>query len=146
MRDTATRKKDVLAVLEGQGHYWLATASPDGKPHVIGVSGLWDGGQVVVTTLATSRTAKNLAVGARATLAAGDPSDAVVIQAEVGSSAPVGDSSDTVADWKRVMGWDPSELGSWAFFWLRPVRIQAFRGYDEIEGRDVMVGSRWLEP
>jgi hypothetical protein len=30
------------------------------------------------------------------------------------------------------------------FFRLRPIRIQAFRGYDEIGGRDVMVRSRWL--
>jgi len=30
------------------------------------------------------------------------------------------------------------------FFRLRPNRIQAFRGYDEIEGRDVMLRSRWL--
>ncbi len=25
-----------------------------------------------------------------------------------------------------------------------PTRIQAYRGYDELEGRDEMRGSRWL--
>ena len=30
------------------------------------------------------------------------------------------------------------------FFGLRPVRIQAFRAYDETEGRDVMPRSRWV--
>ncbi len=42
------------------------------------------------------------------------------------------------------MGWDPREMDGWMFYRLRPTRIQAFRGYDEIEGRDVMVRSRWL--
>ena len=143
MRDTATRKKDALAVLESQGQYWLTTAF-DGRPHVIGVSGLWDGSRLLVTTLGTSRTAKNMALNPRATLAAGDPSDAVVIQTDVVDSAMVEDSLEGAARWKEVMGWDPREMGGWMFFWLRPTRIQAFRGYDEIEGRDVMVDSSWL--
>ena len=43
------------------------------------------------------------------------------------------------------MGWDPREVGEgWAFFRLRPSRIQAYRGYEELEGRDVMRNSRWL--
>ena len=51
---------------------------------------------------------------------------------------------EAAAHWKGVMGWDPREMAGWMFFWLRPTRIQAFRGYDEIEGRDVMVDSSWL--
>jgi hypothetical protein len=30
------------------------------------------------------------------------------------------------------------------FFRLRPTRIQAYRGYGELEGRDVMRGGRWV--
>ena len=33
---------------------------------------------------------------------------------------------------------------AYALFRLRPTRIQAFRGYDEIENRDVMIRSRWV--
>src|SRR6266568_897546 len=44
----------------------------------------------------------------------------------------------------KLAGWDPREMEGWMFYRLRPTRIQAFRGYDEIEGRDVMVRSRWL--
>ena len=41
--------------------------------------------------------------------------------------------------------WDPREVGEgWTFYRLRPTRIQAYRGYDELEGRDVMRGSAWL--
>jgi hypothetical protein len=144
-RDTATRKKDVLAVLEKQGHYWLTTAEVGGRPHMIGVSGLWDGAQIVVTTLGTSKTALNMAMNPLVILAAGDPSDAVVIQGQMIESIPVGESPRMAQEWRAAMGWDPAELGDWVFYRLRPTRIQAFRGYDEIQGRDVMVRSRWVE-
>jgi pyridoxamine 5'-phosphate oxidase-like protein len=144
MRDIATRKKDVLDVLEQQGHYWLSTAEVGGRPHVIGVSALWDGGELVITTLGSSRTARNMATNPAVVLAHGDPSDAIVIQAAVIDSAAVEDSTELAAGWKAAMGWDPREMEGWMFYRLRPTRIQAFRGYDEIEGRDVMVRSRWL--
>jgi hypothetical protein len=143
MRDTATRRKDVLEALEKQGHYWLATAEVGGRPHVIAVSGLWDGSQIIVTTLGTSRTARNMSMNPEVVLAGGDPSDAIVIQAAAIDNAAVEDSPAIAADWTKAMGWTPED--GWMFFRLRPTRIQAFRGYDEIGGRDVMVRSRWLE-
>ena len=144
-RAAATRTKDVLAFLEKQGHYWLTTAEIGGRPHVIAVSGLWDGSGITVTTMGTSKTAMNMAMNPLVVLAGGDPQDAIVIQAQVIESIPVGESPRVLYDWKKAMGWDPSELGEWMFYLLRPTRIQAFRGYDEI-GRDVMLRSRWVEP
>ena len=144
MRDTATRKKDVLAALEGQGRYWLTTADTAGRPHMIGVSALWDGAELVVTTLGSSRTARNMAMNPTVVLAHGDPADAIVIKAAVIDSAAVEDSAELAGEWNKAMGWDPREMGGWMFYRLRPTRIQAFRGYDEIENRDVMVRSRWI--
>jgi Pyridoxamine 5'-phosphate oxidase len=144
MRDTATRKNDVLAMLEKQGHYWLATAEVGGRPHLIAVSAWWDGAELVVTTLGSSKTARNMAMNPTVTLAGGDPSDAVVIQAQVIDSRGVGDSEELATGFEAAMGWDPREMDGWMFFRLRPIRIQAFRGYDEIEGRDVMIRSRWV--
>lgn len=145
LRDTATRKRDVLAALEKQGHYWLATARISGRPHLIAVSGLWNGHEVIVTTLGTSVTAKNMAMNPLVTLAAGDASDAIVIQAQMIDSAAVEDATEIAGEWKAAMGWDPREMDGWMFFRLRPTRIQAFRGYEEIENRDVMIRSRWVE-
>ena len=144
MRDAATRKKDVLDALEKQGHYWLATAPTGGRPHMIGVSGLWNGHEMIVTTQGTSVTAKNMAMNPLVTLAWGDPADAIVIQAQMLDSIPVEDAADIARDWEKAMGWDAREMDAWVFFRLRPTRIQAFRGYDEIEGRDVMVRSSWV--
>jgi hypothetical protein len=141
-RSVEQRKQDVLEALEKQGHYWLSTAAIGGRPHVIAVSGLWDGSQVVVTTLGTSLTARNMSMNPQVVLAGGDPSDAIVIQAAVIDSAAVEDSPEMAADWKKAMGWTADE--GWMFFRLRPTRIQAFRGYDEIGGRDVMIRSRWV--
>lgn len=145
MRDAATRKADVLAALSKQGHYWLTSAEVGGRPHVIAVSGWWDGHELVVTTLGSSKTARNLAMSPYAVLAGGDPSDAIVIQAQVIDSCAVEDSAELAGGFKAAMGWDPREMDGWMFFRLRPTRIQAFRGYDEIGDRDVMVRSRWVE-
>src|SRR5438045_9399193 len=62
MRDTATRKADVLAALEKQSQFWLATSDIGGRPHVIAVSAWWDGSDLVVTTTGGSRTARNMAM------------------------------------------------------------------------------------
>jgi hypothetical protein len=144
LRDTTTRKADVLAALEKQGHYWLATASVSGKPHVIAVSGWWDGTDLVVTTLGSSKTARNLAMSQMATLAGGDPSDAIVIQAQMIESADVEKATALAEGFEKATGWDPREMDGWMFFRLRPIQIQAFRGYDEIGNRDVMLRSRWV--
>jgi hypothetical protein len=69
--------------------------------------------------------------------------DAIVIQAQAIESIPVEDSSRMTQEWKATMGWEPA--GDWIFYRLRPTRIQAFRGYEEIGGRDVMIRSRWVE-
>src|SRR5258708_39319125 len=87
MRDVATRKKDVLDALEAQGHYWLVTAEVGGRPHVIGVSGWGDDGQIVVTGLGGSRTARNMAMEPQGQLAHGDPGDAIAIEAQMNDSA-----------------------------------------------------------
>jgi pyridoxamine 5'-phosphate oxidase-like protein len=144
MRNTATRKADVLQVLEKQGRFWLATSDIGGRPHMIGVSGWWDGTELVFTTAGASRTARNMTMNPLVTLASGDPSDAIVIQAQVLEGIAVEDAAELARGFSAAMGWDPREMDGWMFFRLRPTRIQAFRGYEEIEGRDVMVKSRWL--
>ncbi|HEX2647399.1 MAG TPA: pyridoxamine 5'-phosphate oxidase family protein [Candidatus Dormibacteraeota bacterium] len=143
-RSPEERKADVLAALEKQGQYFLATAKIGGGPHIIGVSAMWSEDELVLTTLGTSRTAKNIAMNPQVVLAGGDPSDAIVIQAQVIETRDVEDSPKLVEEWKAAMGWDPSEMEGWVFYRLRLMRIQAFRGYDEIGGRDVMLRGRWV--
>jgi len=145
LRDTATRKADVLSALEKQHDVWLATADVAGRPHLIAASAWWDGADLVIATAGVSKTARNLAMNPVVRVARGAPSDAIVIDAQMIDSRAVEDSADLAGGFAAAVGWDPREVGGgWMFFRLRPTRIQAFRGYDEIEDRDVMVRSRWV--
>jgi len=145
MRDTQTRKADVLAALQQQADMWLSTADPAGRPHLIPVSVWWEGTDLVIATAGTSRTARNMKANRAVRVAGGSPSDAIMIDAEVVESPAVDDSAELARGFAAAVGWNPREVAKgWIFFRLRPTRIQAYRGYDELDGRDVMRDSRWL--
>ena len=143
-RTTQQRKADVLAALQRNGEMWLATAG-DGKPQLIAISGWWNGSQLTMATIAGSRTARNLDASKVARIGMGTPDDVVMIDVMVSSSTPVSKAAALRAGFKAALGWDPQDEGpNWVFYTLQPVRIQAYRGYGEQEGRDVMRDSRWL--
>ncbi|PZR85002.1 MAG: pyridoxamine 5'-phosphate oxidase [Candidatus Nephthysia bennettiae] len=140
------RKADVITTMDNNHDVWLATAEPSGRPHLIAVSSWWDGSTITIATTIGSRSARNLDSTGLARVAAGTPDDAITIDATVGDRISVGQADSGIAEnFAKAVGWDPREIGEdWAFFPLRPVRIQAYRGYDELEGRDVMRDGRWL--
>ena len=145
MRDAKTRKADTLAALEKQKDVWLATADPAGRPHIIAASAWWDGAELVVATRAGTKTARNMEMNPIVRVARGAPSDAVVIEAQMVESRLAKEAPEVAAGFAAACGWDPREEGEeWTFFRLRPTRIQAFRGYEEVHGRDVMIRSQWL--
>jgi len=144
-RDTAQRKADVLSTLERHGHAWLATATRSAIPHMVVVAAVWNGEAIVVATRGSSRTARNLDEGRRARLGFGSADDAILIDVEVTSTLSVADAGETGALFRRAAGWDPADEGpDWRYFILRPMRIQAYRGYGEIERSEVMARGRWL--
>jgi hypothetical protein len=143
-RSLLQRKADVLAKLDQHGHAWLATAAGS-VPYVIVVQTVWDGESILITTREASRSARNLEQSRVGRLALGDADDAIVIEAALLRALPAVDVSPPRTAFVRAAGWDPGEQGTeWRLFVLRPTRIQAFRGYAEIEGRDVMKDGRWL--
>jgi hypothetical protein len=145
-RSVEQRTADTRTALEKQGDLWLATADSSGKPHLIAVSAWWDGKHVITATTAGSRTARNLDNSGIARLALGSPADAIMIDAAVGDRVKANEAdAELAAGFSAAVGWDPRDVGGdWVFFRLRPARIQAYRGYDELEGRDVMLTGRWL--
>ena len=111
------------------------------------VSAWWDGERVMIATTANSRTARNLDATEKARLASGSPDDVVVADVAVLDSVPVAVADETLAaGFQTAVGWNPADVGpGWTFYRLLPVSIQAYRGYDEIPGRQVMRDSRWLD-
>jgi hypothetical protein len=146
LRTTEQRRADVLDALGRNRDAWLATADRSGRPHLIAVSSWWDGERVVLATLGTSRTARNLAATGVARLALGSPDDVIMIDVRVADSTPVAEAEAALpAGFESAVGWNPAEAGAgWWYFRMLPVRIEAYRGYDELEGRTVMRDSRWL--
>ena len=146
-RSTGQRRSDVLAGLGENRDVWLATASPSGRPHMIAVSSLWDGSQVVIATIGGNRTARNLDATGWARLALGSPDDVSMIDVRVSDSVPVHEADPQLAaGFAADVGWNPiEEAGNWRFFRLKPLEIQAYRGYGELQGRQVMHDSQWLD-
>jgi len=145
-RTVEQRKADAIVALNRQRDLWLATADTNGKPHLIAVSAWWDGNQVIIATTAASRSARNLDVNGIARFALGAPDDVIVIDAKVADRVKVRQAdAELGAGFAEAVGWDPRDISDdWVFFRLTPSRIQAYRGYDELEGRDVMRVGRWL--
>ena len=146
LRTLTERKADVLKALGENFDMWVATADPNGRPHLIAASGWWDGTRVVMATRGASRTARNLAQNPTVQIALGTQADAISITAHLDDSYPAADAPREIAEgFKESAGWDPREEGEgWVFYRFTPQRIQAYRGYGELEGRDVMKQSRWL--
>ena len=147
LRSIAQRKADVLAALEKkEGSAWLATAGSDGEPRLIAVSLWWDGSRLVFATRVGNPTARNLGASRKARLALGSTEDVIMVDARLIDQAPASSAKPEMRQgFIDAAGWDPAEEGDdWAFFRLEPVRIEAYRGYGELEGRTVMRQSRWL--
>ncbi|MGH2465887.1 MAG: pyridoxamine 5'-phosphate oxidase family protein, partial [Candidatus Limnocylindrales bacterium] len=81
-----------------------------------------------------------------ARLALGAPDDVIVVDARLTASVLVRSADAPLqAGFAAAVGWSPiDEPGDWRFFRLAPSRIQAYRGYGELEGRDVFNAGRWL--
>lgn len=143
-RDAARRKRDVLARLGRERDVWVATADASGLPCLVALWFVWDGESVWVSTRLTNPTGRNLREGRRARLAFGDTQDVVLIDGEV-ETHPAAEVPPEAADtFTRHTGWDPRrDSASYAFFRVRPVAIQAWRGQHELPGRHLMRDGVW---
>jgi hypothetical protein len=147
VRSQAERKADALLKLSVEGpDLWVATASSDGRPHLVPLSFLWDGRAVTIATLMTSPTARNLAAAHHARLALGGHRDVVIIDAVLDGTVPTAEVAAELADrYATRAGWDPrAEPEGYAYLMLLPHRIQVWREASEIPGRTVMRRGEWL--
>ncbi|MGI5227709.1 pyridoxamine 5'-phosphate oxidase family protein [Actinoallomurus sp. CA-142502] len=138
-RTPEQRKQDTLRRLEVDEDAWVATAGDDG-PYLVPLSFLWDGATLLLSTPSSSPTARNLSATGRARLGVGPTRDVVMIEGTVEMVEVDRDAGDAFA---AKNGFDPRGLTGYAYFRVRPTRIQAWREANEIAGRDLMRDGRW---
>ena len=144
-RDRETRKADTLAVLATQAiDVWVATASAAGAPYLVPVSLAWVDERVVIAVEASSVTARNLTASGEARLAVGPTRDVVMIDAVLEKAVDVAADDALGAAYVAQADWDPRRGTGYAFFVLRPIRVQAWREANEIAGRTLMRHGTWL--
>jgi hypothetical protein len=125
--------------------YWVATARPDGRPHVMPVWGVWLGGRLWFSSGLRSRKARNLAADQRCTITTDDARDPVVLEgtAEQVTERVALDGFLAAVNAKYAAALtadflDPAVNGSYA---VRPERAFALRG-DDFAGSP----TRWRFP
>jgi nitroimidazol reductase NimA-like FMN-containing flavoprotein (pyridoxamine 5'-phosphate oxidase superfamily) len=147
-RPAKQRKQDTLARLERDVDAWVASADPaTGTPYLIPLSFLWDGETVLIATPAASPTSRNLRATGKVRLGIGLTRDVVLVEGTV-EAVPAAELPDEVGDaFAAKTGFDPRRLRDpYLYFRVRPRRIQAWREVNELEGRELLRGGRWLVP
>jgi hypothetical protein len=144
-RDAARRRADSLETLSTPAiDVWVATASPDGREHLVPVSLAWTDERLVIAVAPGSRTARDIASSGRARMAVGPTRDVTMIDARLERSVPVGEAGRLADAYAAQADWDPRDSDDYVFLVLRPVRIQAWRESDEIADRTLMRDGEWL--
>ncbi|HET7095683.1 MAG TPA: pyridoxamine 5'-phosphate oxidase family protein [Thermomicrobiales bacterium] len=147
-RSPQQRKQDALDRLERDVDGWVATADAiGGVPYLVPLSFLWDGETLLVATPAASPTGRNLRANGYARVGLGETRDVVLIEG-IAEALALADVAPEVGDAFAVKtGFDPRTLTTpYRYFRIRPRRIQVWRETDELAGREVMRGGRWLTP
>ena len=146
-RSLEQRTADAKVILSAaHTDVWVASASADGRAHLVPLSFGWNGIEVILATEPNAVTTRNLLRAGRARLGFGATRDVVMVDATVVGSEPVAEVSDGVAEvFARQSDWDPRASGEpFVVLRLRPERIQVWRESDEIAGRTVMRDGAWL--
>ncbi|MGI8827051.1 MAG: pyridoxamine 5'-phosphate oxidase family protein [Chloroflexota bacterium] len=147
-RSQQQRKQDALDRLDGDTDAWVATADGgSGTPYLVPLSFLWDGTTLLVSTPSSSPTSRNLQATGKVRLGIGPTRDLVLIEGTVQALAATEIPNEVGDAFAAKTGFDPRRLSStYLYFRIHPQRLQAWRGANELEDRELMLGGRWLVP
>ncbi|MFJ9457753.1 pyridoxamine 5'-phosphate oxidase family protein [Kitasatospora sp. NPDC101447] len=145
-RSRAERRRDTERRLAEDVDLWLASASPDGAPYLVPLSFDWDGGALLLATVADGPTGRNLAAGGTARLTLGHTRDVTVVEGTVEVLAMDALPRERGDRFAARTGFDPRGLGTaYRWFLVTPRLVQAWREADELAGRELMRDGRWLD-
>jgi Pyridoxamine 5'-phosphate oxidase len=142
------RRQDTLNRLEDDVDAWVATADGrTGTPYLVPLSFLWDGDTLLVATPSPSPTSRNLQSTGKVRLGIGPTRDVVLIEGTVEAMAATELPEEIGDAFAAKTGFDPRRLAEpYHYFRIHPQRLQAWREANELEGRDLMRGGRWVVP
>lgn len=147
MRTYAQRKQDTLERLARDEDLWVATASAAGTPYLVPLSYLWEGETLLISTPAASVTSRNLQANGKVRLGIGPTRDVVLIEGTARALEPSEIPAELGDAFAAHTGFDPRALSTpYRYFRIRPLRLQAWREADELDGRELMRDGAWLEP
>lgn len=144
-RAAADRVADAQRRLQSEANVWVATASPDGIPHLVPFSLGWDGANIQITTPRSTVTALNAAATGRARASLDDADDVVILDGPA-RVQPIDEvDGGVLAEFVQRLGWDPADNGDdWVLITLTPERVLSWNSLDEGEGRVIMRDGNWL--
>lgn len=133
---------EVEARLRDARNYWLATASPDGRPHVTPVWGVWVDSALFVAGFPRARWLRNLAANPQvaAHLESGD--QVVIVEAlaeDIATDADVG--ARIVAAWNAKYGRLAPDPATDTIIRLRPRSVRAWTDAETFSD-----AARWRWP
>lgn len=143
MRTTPERISATRQRLEHDANVWLATAGD--AVHLVPLSLAWHNGEILVTTPATTATARNASRSPDVRLALDSTVDVVMIDA-LADVLPLHDTPPAIVEaLVNRIGWDPRDDDDpWIVLRCRPRRIQAWNHVGEMTGRTIMRDGVWV--
>lgn len=145
-RTTAQRQADTLVRLSSDFDCWVASASADGEAYLIPLSYVWLQGQIVMATLTSSLTVRNLRRAGRCRIALDGTRDVVLVEGPIEIIATAAISADIAAAFKTSAGFDPHQSAQdYVYILLSSRQIRAWREENELAGREIMRDGRWLK-
>ncbi len=144
-RPRAERRRDTEHRLAHDVDLWVATASPDGVPHLVPLSFDWDGAAILLATPSASPTGRNLAASSTVRLGLGHTRDVSMVEGEVEVLELDALPTEQCDRFAERTGFDPrEETAAYRWFRVTPRRVLAWREVDELPERDLMREGRWL--
>ncbi|MET7465635.1 pyridoxamine 5'-phosphate oxidase family protein [Nonomuraea sp. NPDC005501] len=144
-RAGAERRRDTEHRLACDVDVWVASASPDGTPHLVPLSFDWDGETLLLSTPADSPTGRNLAATGTVRVGLGGTRDVTLIDGEVEVMEIDALTSELGDRFAARTGFDPRTLTTpYRWFRVTPRRVRAWREENELSGRELMRDGRWL--
>jgi Pyridoxamine 5'-phosphate oxidase len=144
-RSRAERTADTLERLRRDIDLWVASASEDGRAHLVPLSYHWDGSTLTIAIPSASPTARNLIRAGWVRAALGQTRDVVIVEGRV-EVIPIGADPELADAHARSAGFDPRTLADeYVYLRIAPQEIQAWRESNELAGRVLMRDGAWLE-